>query len=656
MSFQHYTFRTLPPEYKELKLWREIDVEALQDEDKRRFLRLKTGIETYVRSGKLSVASQEANCSESMLIKQLNRCTAVAGDGRIYGWAGLVKGLRIKNYRRIASLPSVRTGATRGFSGCFAKFLEEHEEIRKELDAQILKTGRNKPAQEARISKKGLTRKFRDLCIQFGIRENEYPLNTTSRGRRSISRYADWLITQKPSKGTKARFGTDAQRHLAVGTGKPGIAIAWAPYDVAGLDAHEIHCIGCVIVNGPAGPQRVAIERLWVIFIVDEISRAILGYSVGIRTEVSSATVEEALISATSEWKPRSLSIPGLEYREGGGLPSGLIPELAGCFPAILKVDNASQHYAKRIAEDARKRLGCAVTWGSIGHWEHNAVIERLFKTLEIYGFQRLPSTTGSNVTDSLKDEAVVKALELGVTWEGLLDLMDVLVASYNATPNRGLGGQFPLQVLANHLRLASPLFFPRNLPPPTVGQPDLGITVETRFVRGNQLYGRRPYIEIDRVRYTSPVLAQSFGLVGKQLRVHIRESNMCTVNAFFESGEELGVLAAQGGWGKTSHTREMRKQIWALFDAGEFAVVRGEDPVEKFLQVLASRAYQNALDRPKSISHAGTRLANAANVSGLPIPPASPSDSKNTDLAEGDKLPGPIPSSIKGPTWKSVT
>lgn len=656
MSHQRFTFKTLPPEYADMDRWRRVDVSDLPDDDQQRFSSLRLGIETYVRTGKLKVASKESGYSEDFIIKQLNRCVTVANDGQLWGWAGLLKGERVKKYCRRTPLPTGSKGAVKGFSGCFSKFLDEHDDIRKELDARILKKEKKGIIHEARISIKKLTKIFEDLCREHGVRENEYPLNVISRARRSISRYVIWLTQQDVAKGTKARHGKAAAKHLSVATGESSFPLAMAPYDLCGLDAHEIHCIGCVIVPGPAGPQRIAIERLWVIFNVDDVAKAILGYSVGIRTEVSSATVEDAFISTTTEWHPRQLSIPGMNYRPGGGLPSGVFPELVGCFPAILKVDNAAPHFAKRIAESARKRLGCALTWGPIGHWEHNAVTERLFKTLETYGFQRLPSTTGSNAIDPIKDNPVEKATKIGITWEALLDLLDVLVANYNVTVNRGLGGQSPLQVLRNHLEQVEPTFLPRILPPANMDYPDLGIVVETRCVRGNQRQGRRPYLEIDRVRYTSPILARSFGLVGNQLRLHIRESNMCAVDAFFESGQELGILRAQGKWGETPHTREMRKQIMALSDAGELTISLDDDPVEKLLQYYASKAYSDVSKRPKSISKAATKLASAANISGLPVPPAMLPGSGNK-LSDDDNNPArPIPSTIKSPVWKSVT
>jgi len=653
---QRYTFSSLPPEYADMNRWRRVDISHLSDEEQNRYRNLRKGIETYVSTGKLKVASKESGYSEDFIIKQLNRCLTVANDGQLWGWAGLLKGERVKEYTRRSPLPTGLKGEVKGFSGSFSKFLEEHDDIRKELNTRILKQGGKNVVHEARITISKLTKVFEELCRSHGVKENQYPLNVLSSAKRSISRYVNWLIEQNEAKGTKARHGEAAAKYLRVATGDSSIPLFMAPYDVCGLDAHEIHCIGCIIVPGPAGPQRIAIERLWVILNGEYFSSSILGYSVGIRTEASSATVDEALISSTTEWKPRQLSIPGLKYLTGGGLPSGVIQKLAGCFPSILIVDNAAPHYAKLIAEHARKRIGCSITWGAIGHWEHNAVIERLFKTLETYGFQRLPSATGSNVMDPIKDNPVVKATQIGITYEALLDILDVLVANYNITPSRGLGGQSPLQVLRNNLELVEPTFLPRKLPPATKDYPDLGIVVETRFVRGNQKQGRRPYIEIDRVRYTSDVLSRSFGLVGNKLIIHIKEKDMRNVEAFFESGQELGSLRAQGRWGRTPHTREMRKQIMALSDAGELAFSQADDPVDVLLKYYSSKAYRDSLKRPKSVSRTATKLANAVNVSGHPVPPAD-SKSSNFINRDTDLNPSrPIPSTIKSPNWKSVT
>lgn len=654
MSGRRFTFRTLPPEFGDLSRWRLVDTSGLSENEKARFSSLKRGIEIYVLTGKLRAASQESGYSADHIISELNRCVTIAGDGLLWGWAGLLRGVRTKEYVRVAPLSAASIQSGKGFSGCFSKFLDDHDDIRRELDVLILKSKKKGRIHEACISVKNLTATFLNLCREHGVREDQYPLNV-SPPRRSVGRYMNRLIQQRLGEGTKARFGAEAAKRLSVSTGNTSAPMALAPYDVGALDAHKIHCIGCVMVPGPAGPRPVAIERIWVVFLVDEFSGAILGHSVGIRKEISSSTVEEALISATSRWQPRILTLSGLSYREGSGLPSGVIPELTGCFPAVLKIDNAAQHFAKRIAESARRRLGCALTWGPIGHWEHNAIIERLFKTLETYGFQRLPSTTGSNPSDPIKNKPVENATKVGITWEALLDVTDVLVADYNITGNRGRGGQSPLEVLVNQLNSIEPSYLPRILPIPSVDQPELGVTIETRIIRGSQRQGRRPYIEIDRVRYTSPMLARSFGLLGTRLRVHVRESDPRVVNTFFESGQEFGSLRALGKWGMTQHTREMRKQFMALVDAQELSLGANDDPIEKLLSYYASKAYQDSLKRPKSVSKAATKLANAAKATGLPVPSVVQFPDEQLTI-EGSQPARPVPSTIKSPKWKSIT
>jgi hypothetical protein len=255
-------------------------------------------------------------------------------------------------------VPRGAPGAARGFAGAFSKFLEEHQAIRDELDAIILGNARRGKIREAGISIKSVAKTFRELCVTQGIHEDEYPLNSKSCGRKSIERYMKNLVEEELVAGTRARYGDEAARRLSIGTGMSRAPLNLSPYDAGGMDAHKIDCIGCVVIPGPAGPQSVAIDRLWLVVHVEEVSKAIIGYSVAIRKEPSSATIEQTLICTGEQWRPRALSIPGLRYAEGSGLPSGVIPELMGCFPAVIKLDNAAPHFAVRIAENARRRRG----------------------------------------------------------------------------------------------------------------------------------------------------------------------------------------------------------------------------------------------------------------------------------------------------------
>lgn len=664
---KHWTARTLPPELADTSRWRVVDVDALGDEQRARFSKFQAAITAYLQTGKSAAISKELGLPRNGIIRQLNRCVTLAADGKPYGWAALIPKLRTGGYERKAQLPSGRQRSGGARAGAFQVFMTLHPEIKQKIDNLILKRGAAGVVHEARIAIKNIQAAFVSYCEEAGITGHQYPLNSKSRGRRSIERYVNDVLLSASEEACRARFGAVAHSHMNVGRGRHSSPMAYAPYDVVGVDPHKLDCIGTVRISGPKGPQRVAIERLWIVPVVDDYSRAILGYSVGIRTECSAATIEQCVISAMSAWQPRDLKIPKMVYAPGAGLPSGRFPELIGRAWAAMMVDNAAVHYSRGIAERARRRLGCAVNYGPIGHWEHRPALERVMRTLEAYGFQRLPSTMGSSPTDPAKDDPVRKAVGLGIDWEVLLDLIDVVIANYNATPNEALGNRSPLSLLHDYVEQGSLDFLPRRLPPPIATVAELGVTIETKTIRGDLQQGRRPYIEIDRVHYTSPILGSAFGLIGKKMRVHIRESNMCSVHVYHESGEELGILQAQGAWGRTVHTREMRKQINGLRDSGELVVGYQDNPVVALLNYLGSATHKEAEKKPMKVSRSATKLVRAAHESGLPVapeisnaapptppPPSQPALSVVPSQSEQSKTRA-LSVLVKPPQWKTV-
>lgn len=606
-----WTFRTLPPELANTALWRSVDIEALEGAEQQRFIRFYNAITSYLANGKLSIVCRELSLDRHEVIRQLNRCVTLAPDGKPYGWAALLNYNRITAYERKAPLPNGAQESSGYRTGAFSQFLRDHPEIQQSLHSLVFKRGKGK-IHELKISVRSLHRTFVAMCERADIGPEQYPLNSKSRGRRSLERYVQAILLQYPEEGVLARHGPLARSHLNTGR---GISSTWYEstlYDVVGLDPHKLHCIGTVRVPGPRGFQRIAIERLWIVPILDEFSRAILGYSVGIRKECSAATIEQAIISAMSCWAPRKPRIPGVKYQEGGGLPSGLFPELSGRGWTILMMDNAATHYSAAVAERARRRLGCFLNYGPIGHWEHRAALERVMRTLEIYGFQRLPSSTGSNSTDPTRSDPVRAAVQVGIDWEDLLDLIDVEIANYNITAHETLGNRSPLSVFRDHWLGEQIDFLARRLPPPTANQPELGTAIETKFVRGSYEDGRRPYVEIDRVHYTSPVLSGMFGLIGEKIRVHICGSDMRTVSVYFVNGQPLGVLNAHGAWGRTPHTREMRKQINALRDSGQLTIEAHTNPIDALLHHYSSQAHKETERNAYKVSKSATKLVSA--------------------------------------------
>jgi putative transposase len=146
------------------------------------------------------------------------------------------------------------------------------------------------------------------------------------------------------------------------------------------------------------------------------------------------------------------------------------------------------------------------------------------------------------------------------------------------------------------------------------------------RKILGNIQDGRRPYIQLDRVHYTNPVLAEAGQLIGHYLIVEIDEDDYRQVHVYLEDGGDFGILTAGGRWNLTKHSRRTRQAINSLISKRILAVSEFDDPLQIYLRHLSTPEKP-----PKKNSRAlkprqATDAARVANETGLPkkIEPAA--------------------------------
>jgi hypothetical protein len=642
-----YTFKTVPHEWRDCDSWPNISVDHMEESERADFDRFALAIRAYLSDGALSEAARLGRCCKQSVLDKLNRCLTLDEQGRIAGWRGLLRYVRLGGATYVRrEPPSGARAAERGAGGAFEAFLRAHEDIRESLHRAIRSGGAINPRIKSRHPTfRSVYSAFKAACEAAKLTAEDYPLNSRSKARRSVERYALAYIPTD-TRAVDTWYGTDARDHMRLGTGKKRFPLAMAPLDLCGADAHEMHCIGVVIVPGPAGPQPVPIERIWVFPILDFGSRCALRYAVSIRTEINAATIEEALAACDVPWTPRELVVKGQTYKPGAGFPVGTIEGLTNCRPCVLQIDNAAQHYANRLVQSARRALGCAVTFGPVGAWWRNGFTERFFKTLEMYGFQCLPSSSGSNPSDVHRHEPVKKAIRHEITWQELLDLVDVLIANYNATGQSPVGGQSPLTVMRRGFEAHSATYLPRLPVPITAHTPSLGVAVERRFIGGCVKVGSivPPYVQVDETRYTNGRLSERYDLIGQEIIVHVRERDM-TVWAFLADGYAFGqLMCLHPGWAAHPHSRDMRKTINALIRNGQLA---GKDPIVEYLAYLKQQTLTEIAAAPTKISHVATQLAEASRVSGLQAMPEPDQQPPALHLIR------PVPGHIRRPTWR---
>jgi hypothetical protein len=622
-----YTRKNLPAEYTDPDRWPQLELNQLDIPARAWAEARQRAVRGYLAGGSLTAISAEFKVTKAEILRLLNRCVAPHEDGRINGWRAVRRYRRIHMYERMAAIPAP---GRRGLAGVFTRFLRDHAQIKEILDVYILKGKSPDSLPESRLAHAGIYAQFCRSCARAGIARTQYPFTTKDEGRAALARYVKQLLETRPAHAAARLGGPDAALRMRVGIGHRQHVLGNAPFDVCSIDAHQINCVGTVGIPTRGRLVYIPIARLHFLPLMEHDSHCVLGYHIVIARQPSAPDVVQAVVNAMTEWKPRALSVPGLVYPPGAQMPSAL-PEMRGHAWSMLLMDNATIHYAPAPAERLRRRIGCALNFGPVRQWYRRPLIEGLFSILERRGFLRLPNSTGTGPQDPLRADAAKVAVDLRITFEGLLDLIDLMVCTYNGTEQDDLGHRSPLQALSDAVLGAETFWLPRLLPPVPRHIAEMDVEVLVLPIRGNNVGGRRPYVQYRGVRYTNQILANAMALVGAQLTVHVRPSDLRTILAFFASGEELGTLTALGQWSQTRHDIKLRKDVCAALKNRTLTVPPGTDPVSAYLVALAQQAVaeqETRRGRPR-VSNTATKVARAVTVTGLPVPqvptPAKP-------------------------------
>lgn len=603
-----YTRRNIPPQLANYRLWRSVDLDSLDRPTRRRVRRFQRAIKLYLEWHELKRICEVFAISAKSLITQLNRCITLAPDGKPIGWPALVAYAHCNPYRR--SAPSDFSKFGRGYAGEFSRLLVLHPSVAQKVKAWLLAL----PTSDTPIEKKKRNNKlyalFLTWCAKDGVSAADYPLRIPLLARRSLFRFAEEIRRRNWSRSLRASGFTEAAARLRVGGSDPPRLLAVAPFDAVQIDAHRLHCKCTLAIKTRHGTTYVPIERLTAIFVADVFSQAFLGYSVVIRREPRAVDILLAKRAALGKWQPRSLTIPGLRYKPGAGLPSGVIPELCGVAWAQEQIDNALANIARSAVETGRERIGGSMNLGAFGSWDRRPIIERMNEKFEQYGLGRIVSSTGTSSADKSVGDANAEAVRFRVELEEVLDIIDVVIANLNAEPNVGLSGKSALDVLRDFCAAQDTEFLPRTLPPLASGQADLGTHVVHCRVRGNEKQGRRPYVQHE-LRYTNAVLQSSPHLIGQLLTLHVDSDNMQSAKAFLPNRRELGALRAKGPWGRAKVSLEEIRHIKSLIAAGELKL---EDDVvgnyHEYLERKAREAAERQRDKRPKTSAVATKVA----------------------------------------------
>lgn len=582
--------RVMDPSVADLQSWPGTTTVGVAPAIAQIVIRREMALRRYVAGVPHKVIESETGIGRREVSRLWRRCTAIHLDGRIWGFRACCYYSHTRSYERSAPSSADDKVMRAGFSGLLGKLFGRFPCIAEKLLENAREYGRG--ANEPILRHAALHSDFLRLVKEAGVKGNEYPFSCVTQGERSLARWIKRELAHRDLRRfVNVTFGQAAADRVGFVDEPARIGSRDLPYERCEFDGHRIDVIATIEIPDPTGrePLLLPVERIWLLVVVDVASRAILGYHVSLERNYSSEDVLICLQNCVIPAPKRELTCPGLTYPEAAGFPGEQIPELAYALFGTLALDNAKANCASWVWERVQSCIGCTLNLGPVHEPESRRYIERFFRTVSEAVFQRLPSTTGCEPRDPKRRTPDATAVSSRIRLEEILDLVEVKLASYNATTTEGLHGRSPLEYLRFALQRNS--FLPRSVPLESRTAFTLTLLKSSASVRGRLDAGERPYVRYLGVRYYSAELSSSANMIGCRVAIEANSRDLRRIKVFLPNGQEFGFLTAAQQWAGMVHDLRTRRAILKCIREGKLRRRNMPDVVAEYIEYKTQEA-----------------------------------------------------------------
>lgn len=466
-----------------------------------------------------------------------------------------------------------------GLAGVLKATFQRYPDIELELKALILRKvkGESKKTPRFFFRSVDIHAVFIKILEGKGHSETEWPFNTKYLGLKTLSSFVSAVREENYERAVQHTGDRAAIAHIPVGTGYTSLTKPRGLMQAVEIDSLALDVIFVLVLKHENGLETIHVmKKLHLLLAVESLSGCALWYYVVHGDDATAEDVVALIRQMLSAKLPQPEFVIGdLELYSGAGFPAEAMPEMAQAQPTVLRLDNALAHLSNKISMEVRKQTGCIIDYGVPGRPERRPNVERTFKNFVQDLLQRFPNTTGAGPDKGRVADPEEAACKFRITPDLLDEMAYKYFANFNAMPSEGLYGLSPLEAVGQLLRTDT--YIPRL--PPFDLRKSLGmVTVKiARTVKGGAKEKHRPYVTIERARYTSRTLLEDPALVGKKLIIHVNEADIRFVEAFLENGSPIGPLKAQGDWGDHPHSMMTRKKANSLISRRIIVRVKGK-------------------------------------------------------------------------------
>jgi putative transposase len=556
--------------------WPEPEILAMTEDERQNYDRKKAAI-LYCAQG---LARKEItrltgiNCS--YLYYLIHRCTTLDSDDHPYGFRALVKWNQCCSNRR-SSLEKLEVG--KPLPGALAALFARYPKLEETMRTVIVKKiqpGAQFP--DPRLTWAQAHEIFLKECTALGICPPSYPFCSDSLGSHALKAWG------KREQANKEKNNSGRKEN------EVGHAPATRVYERVEIDGHFIDVNWTLEIPSLNGddPIYLKVTRLWIIALLEYFSSAALGYSIALGRNYNFSDVACAVQSCLVPWKPRKLTISTIAYKPGECLPSA-IPELAFiCFDELW-LDNAKSQLSDGFLTMLERSVNAVPVFGPKAAPNVRPKIEGFFDLVEEAGVHSLRGTTGSSPRDPRKakpiDDPFIPSLDI------VLDLVDLLVARYNASPAPGKNIS-RIEVLKRAVEREVNVI--RRIP--QAERENVMKYHINEVGRIGQDKGR-PILRWRNARYDGPGLHARPNLIGKKVLIRAQKDLRTIEIVLLDDGTPLGTLLVERRWRGKPNTVAGRKVIRRLMTQNGFVRNAADVP-------LAAREYLEKEVRQKKRAH----------------------------------------------------
>lgn len=532
------------PSLREFKHWPAIPVSQIPKDKYAEFIRNQKIVSNVLAGQAFNTVAQNSSLTKGRISQIMNRCLGGDDNDAPKLTYALVPNTRIKKNERRLDLPSIDN--QKGYANAFQKLLDLNPTVRDTLE-EILKASIGDKPYAQKTGPKNRHKTFLKLLAEVNWPTTQYPYCTEDLGYESLRQYCKERETQiRLEKGAKKSFDPPTSVH----NNKIRRAMR-----ATQIDAHHLDLRMKIVLDLNDELIPLPLSRVSVLAAIDVDSSCILGYWLASAKEVNTQDMM-CLFQRLLNGQPPMYHTPNIDRLPGAFFPCEIEDHHPITF-GMVQLDNALVNKSYAVREFLNRKMASSIHLGHPKHPEVRRLIESVFDYIEANGLHRFASTTGSYPTDPKKESRKNAKKVPVVTFQTVNEVIDLLLTTYNVTPQDALGGASPLELYQHHTqtkltRFVHPMI--RETMLPLVSQQ----RVKIHFPKTEK---RRPYVNIFYNRYKGKALFESLK-TESHVYVEYHLNDIRSLEVVTADGRRLGKVYAPESWQRYAYSPATRAKI----------------------------------------------------------------------------------------------